>query len=49
MSFWFRKRDKEGRVHYFSVTIPFLVAVVLFGILVAFFLPWLQWLRDCLR
>jgi hypothetical protein len=39
MSLWFRKRDKQGRLYYFSVNIPFLFAVAVMGILLALLLP----------
>ena len=49
MSFWFRRKDKQGRLHYFSVTIPLLAVIALLGPLLAFFLPVLQWLRQFAR
>ena len=45
MSFWFRRKDEQGRLHYFSVTIPLIVVVAILGLLLAFFLPLLQRLR----
>jgi hypothetical protein len=39
MSLWFRKRDKQGRLHYFSVNIPLLLVVAVIGILLALLLP----------
>jgi hypothetical protein len=49
MSFWFRRKDKQGRLHYFSVTIPLLVVVVVFGVLLAYLMPAMQWLRQYLK
>jgi hypothetical protein len=45
MSLWFRKRDKQGRLYYFSVDIPLLFVVAVIGILVALLLPVLARLR----
>ncbi len=46
MSFWFRRRDKSGRTHYYSISVPLLFVFALIGLAVAaVLLPLLQWLR----
>ena len=49
MSLWFQRKDKSGRTHYYSISVPLLFCVaLLIGIAVAILLPLLQWLRSCL-
>ena len=42
MSLWFRRKDKQGRVHYFSISIPLMVIVALVGMGIALLLALLQ-------
>lgn len=49
MSFWFRRRDKEGRVHWYAVDVPLLVVITLIGIVTALLLSLVAWLRAWLR
>ena len=44
MSFWFRRKDAEGRTHYLSVSAPLVVILVAIGILVALFSSLFGWL-----
>lgn len=46
MSLWFRRKDKQGRVHLYGIDISYLVVVAIFGVAFAFLLPLLQWLRS---
>ena len=44
MSFWFRRKDAEGRTHYLSVSAPLLFCVAIVGILVALLSSLVGWL-----
>ena len=46
MSFWLRRKDKQGRVHWYLVGVPWLVAIAVLGIILALILPILQWVRG---
>jgi hypothetical protein len=48
MSFWFRRKDKQGRVHYYSVNVSVMVVIAVVGILIALPLPVLQRLLQLL-
>jgi hypothetical protein len=48
MSFWLRRRDKQGRVYWYSVSVPYLVVIAVLGIILALVLPILQWLWGLL-
>ncbi len=45
MSLWFQRKDKSGRTHYYSVSVPLFFVVALIGIAVTILLPLIQWLR----
>ena len=45
MSFWFHRKDKQGRMQMYSVSVPTLAFVAIIGFALAFLLPLLQWLR----
>jgi len=52
MSFWFRRKDPEGRTHIISTDIfgvAFALVLVIVGILLALLLPWVQWLRSWIQ
>ena len=49
MSFWIHRKDKAGRIHYVSVSIPVFLVVALLGMLLACILPYVAWLRAWLR
>jgi uncharacterized membrane protein YgdD (TMEM256/DUF423 family) len=46
MSLWFRRRDKDGRVHQFSVPFEPLALIAVAGISLALILPFLQSFRS---
>jgi hypothetical protein len=46
MSFWFRRKHKQGRVYWYSVSVPVLWAIAVLGVILALILPILQWLRG---
>jgi hypothetical protein len=49
MSFCFRRKDPEGRIHIIStdiVGVAFALVPVTVGILLAMLLPWAQWLLS---
>jgi hypothetical protein len=51
MSFWLRRRDKQGRVYWYSVSVLTLFAffvIALLGLILALILPILHWLRGLL-
>jgi hypothetical protein len=49
MSFWLPGRHKDGKRYLYSVSIPMMLLITAMGILLALFLPLLQWLRALLR
>ncbi len=52
MSFWFRRKDPDGRIHIVSteiVGLVLLLAVAIVGVLLAILLPWAQWLRSWIQ
>jgi hypothetical protein len=46
MSLWIRRRDKQGRVHWCLVGVPWLWLIAIIGVLLALLLPLVQWLRS---
>ena len=45
MSLWFRRKDKQGRVHYLSVSVPLMVIISIVGLVVSLIMALLQCLR----
>jgi hypothetical protein len=42
MSLWFRGRSRGGKIHYYSVSIPwFFILMTLVAVVVALLLPWI--------
>ena len=48
MSLWFRRKDREGRVHWYSVQVSILAVLVLIAVVAALVLSFVQWLRTLL-
>jgi len=49
MSLWFRRKDKQGRVHLYQVDVPWPFALMAIGALaVAILLLLCEWLRGLL-
>ena len=46
MSIWFRRRDKQGRVHWYLVGVPWFLIVIVLAVALALLLPLWQWLRS---
>jgi hypothetical protein len=46
MSFWFYRRNKDGRRSIYSVSVPLFPVIALIGVLVALVLPLIH---GCLR
>ena len=47
MSLWIRRRDKQGRFHWYLVGVPwFLILMMMIGVALALLLQLLQWLRS---
>jgi len=46
MSLWFRRRDKQGTVHWYSVGVPWLSIVLTITVALAILLSLLQGLRG---
>jgi len=46
MSLRFRRRDKQGRVHWYLVGVPWVLVVVVIGLAIALLLPLFEWLRG---
>jgi len=46
MSLWFRRRDKQGAVHWYSVSVPWLPVVAIIGLALALLLTLFEWLRG---
>ena len=46
MSLWFRRRDKQGRVHWYLVGVPWVLVIVVIGLAIALLLPLFEWLRS---
>jgi len=39
MSFWFLRKNKDGRRHYLSISVPLFPVVALLGLIVALLMP----------
>jgi hypothetical protein len=47
MSLWFRGKNRQGKRHYYSISIPWgLILMILIAIFVALLLPLLAWLQH---
>ena len=48
MSVWLHWKDQQGRIHYLSVSVPLMVIVAIWGMMIALMLPLVYWLRSLL-
>lgn len=46
MSLWFRRRDKQGTVHWYSVGVPWSLMVLVVAVALALLLSLFAWLRG---
>ena len=49
MSFWFRRKGKQGRMHDYSINVSLLVVIAMLGIALALALPFIASCRDRVR
>jgi hypothetical protein len=48
MSLWLKRKDSEGKTHFYAIPFVPFVIVALFGILIALLLPFAQAIRAWL-
>ena len=46
MSTWFRRWDGQDHAHYYSISVPLIFLIVLFGGMFALLLPAMRWLLS---